>query len=177
MKSTIITTKIETPIGEMIAGATDRGLCLLEFCDRPALPKEIDELQRLLDAEIDEGEHQILNQTRKEIKEYFMGSRKSFDVVLNPPGSQFQMKVWKLLTEIPYGETSSYKSQSVRLGNVKAIRAVGKANGENRISIIIPCHRVIGQNGDLIGYGGGIWRKQFLLEFEAKISNNYSLLF
>ncbi|TAL68616.1 MAG: methylated-DNA--[protein]-cysteine S-methyltransferase [Bacteroidetes bacterium] len=175
MKNKIYTNKINTPIGEMIAAASGEGLCLLEFNDRPALPKELEDLKILLNAEIVEGEHDLIAQTKIQIDEYFQGKRKEFSIKLNTPGTEFQKQVWSVLIDIPYGNTRTYKNQAAKLGNPSSIRAVGKANGENRIAIIIPCHRVIGANGDLIGYGGGLWRKHYLLEFEAKIKNNYSL--
>lgn len=159
----------------MIAAASGEGLCLLEFNDRPALPKELEDLKILLNAEIVEGEHDLIAQTKIQIDEYFQGKRKEFSIKLNTPGTEFQKQVWSVLIDIPYGNTRTYKNQAAKLGNPSSIRAVGKANGENRIAIIIPCHRVIGANGDLIGYGGGLWRKHYLLEFEAKIKNNYSL--
>ncbi|OGU18165.1 MAG: cysteine methyltransferase [Ignavibacteria bacterium GWB2_35_12] len=175
MQNKIYTHKINTPLGDMIAAATDDGLCLLEFADRHACPKEIDDLKKLLKAEIIEEEHVIIEQTHNQIDEYFQGTRKEFSIKLNTPGTEFQTKVWSVLMEIPYGKTRTYKDQAIILGNSASIRAVGKANGDNRIAIIIPCHRVIGINGDLIGYGGGLWRKHHLLEFEAKINNNFSL--
>ena len=103
----------------------------------------------------------------KQLKEYFEGNRRSFDLKINPLGTEFQKKVWYKLLEIPYAEVISYLELSKRLGNVKAIRAVGHANGQNRINIIIPCHRVIGSDSRLVGYGGGLWRKEWLLRHEA----------
>lgn len=153
----------------MIAGADSDGLCLLEFADRPALPKEKEDLKRLLDADFCDASSLILEETERQVIEYFKGLRKEFDIKLKAPGSEFQRKIWVILQNIPYGATRSYKEQAIALGNLNAIRAVAKANGENRISIIIPCHRVIGSNGDLIGYGGGVWRKKKLLELEARV--------
>ena len=101
-----------------------------------------------------------------QLKEYFEGKRKIFSLDLDLEGTDFQKKVWNELLKIPYGETISYLELSKRVGNVKAIRAVGNANGKNPVSVIVPCHRVIGTNGRLIGYGGGLWRKRWLLEFE-----------
>jgi AraC family transcriptional regulator, regulatory protein of adaptative response / methylated-DNA-[protein]-cysteine methyltransferase len=160
--------RITTPIGPMLAGATDKGLCLLEFTDRRMLEFELSELKRLLKANIIFGANKIFESLEKQLSEYFSGSRKSFDIQLNTPGTEFQNVVWKKLGEIPYGKTVSYKMQAVKIGNPSAVRAVAKANGFNRISIIIPCHRVIGENGNLTGYGGGIWRKKWLLDFEKK---------
>lgn len=175
MQNKIYIQKFHTAIGEMIAGANDDGLCLLEFTDRHALPKELEDLKLLLHTEIVEEEHEIIAQTKIQIEEYFKGVRKEFSIKLNTPGTEFQKKVWAVLIDIPYGNTRTYKNQAARLGNSASIRAVGKANGDNRIAIIIPCHRVIGANGDLIGYGGGLWRKHHLLEFESKVNNNLSL--
>jgi AraC family transcriptional regulator of adaptative response/methylated-DNA-[protein]-cysteine methyltransferase len=175
MQNKIYIQNFNTPIGEMLAGGTDDGLCLLEFTDRPALPKELDDLKLLLHTEIIEEKHEIIETTKIQLDEYFKGIRKEFDIKINAPGTEFQKIVWSILREIPFGKTRTYKDQATILGNLNSIRAVGKANGENRIAIIIPCHRVIGANGDLIGYGGGLWRKHHLLEFEAKVDNNYTL--
>lgn len=158
--------RFDTPLGEMIAGATDEGLCLLEFADRKMLPTEWKELKHRLKAEIDESNHPVVDNTIAQLKEYFDGKRKDFDVPLNMPGTPFQQQVWNVLLGIPYGVTRSYKKQSEVLGNPEAIRAVARANGQNRIAIIIPCHRIIGEDGSMTGYGGGIWRKKKLLELE-----------
>lgn len=154
----------------MIAGATDEGVCLLEFNDRRMLPTEYKDLKRLLKTTFEEGENNHLIRLRKELNEYFEGSRKEFSITLVTPGSEFQKSVWKELMNIPYGTTRSYQEQSVALGKPEAIRAVANANGMNRISIIIPCHRVIGSDGHLTGYGGGLRRKRWLLDHEKKYS-------
>jgi AraC family transcriptional regulator, regulatory protein of adaptative response / methylated-DNA-[protein]-cysteine methyltransferase len=166
----IITSIIKTPIGDMIGGATDEGVCLLEFSDRRMLPTEYKDLKRLLKTTVEEGENNHLIQLRKELNEYFEGSRKDFSVSLVTPGSEFQKSVWKELMNIPYGTTRSYLEQSVAIGKPDSIRAVANANGMNRISIIIPCHRVIGSDGHLTGYGGGLIRKRWLLDHEKKYS-------
>lgn len=150
----------------MIAAATDEGLCLLEFADRRMLPTEFKDLRKRLKAEFEEKPHPVIDSAILQLNEYFEGKRKDFDLPLNMPGTPFQQQVWKVLLEIPYGSTRSYKKQSERLGNPEAIRAVAGANGQNRIAIIIPCHRVIGEDGSMTGYGGGIWRKKKLLELE-----------
>jgi methylated-DNA-[protein]-cysteine S-methyltransferase len=108
----------------------------------------------------------VLKNCFDQLAEYFEGKRKIFSLDLDPEGTDFQKKVWNELLKIPFGETISYLELSKRLGDVKAIRAVGNANGKNPVSVIVPCHRVIGTNGKLIGYGGGLWRKRWLLEFE-----------
>jgi methylated-DNA-[protein]-cysteine S-methyltransferase len=112
-----------------------------------------------------------------QLDEFFAGTRFTFDMPLQQPGTIFQQSVWSQLLHIPYGKTISYMELSKRLQNVKAIRAVGTANGNNNISIIVPCHRVIGSNGSLVGYGGDLWRKQWLLEHEGKFANGVQTLF
>ena len=166
----ITLTRIETELGIMIAGAVDDGICLLEFSDRRMLNTEYKDLEKYLKTTIIEGENRHFITIRKELEEYFEGSRKEFSVPLVTPGSAFQQAVWKELMKIPYGKTRSYQQQSVALGKPGSIRAVASANGMNRISIIIPCHRVIGSDGHLTGYGGGLKRKKWLLDHEKKYS-------
>jgi AraC family transcriptional regulator of adaptative response/methylated-DNA-[protein]-cysteine methyltransferase len=170
-KTIITTLRITTPIGPMVAGTTEKGICLLEFTDRHKLETEFNFLKKRYDAIILPGNNPLLNELCIQLEEYFDGKRKNFELLLDTPGTEFQQKVWKILQEIPYGATRSYTEQAISLGNIQAIRAVARANGDNHISIIIPCHRVIGANGDLVGYGGGIWRKKWLLELEQKNSN------
>jgi methylated-DNA-[protein]-cysteine S-methyltransferase len=119
----------------------------------------------------------LLQQCIAQLQEYFEGSRKVFDLPLRQQGTAFQLTVWKALTHIPYGRTISYMELAKRINNVKAIRAVGTSNGSNNIAIIVPCHRVIGSDGSLTGYGGGLWRKQWLLEHENKFANGVQVLF
>lgn len=166
----IKTIRIETPIGEMIAGATDEGICLLEFSDRRMLPTEYKDLKRLLKTTLEEGENKHLKTLRKQLKEYFSGQRKEFTIPLVTPGSEFQQAVWKELQNIPFGSTRSYNEQSIALNKPDSVRAVANANGMNRISLVIPCHRVIGSDGHLTGYGGGLKRKKWLLDHEKKYS-------
>ena len=161
--------RIETPIGTMYAAATAEGICMLEFTDRKMLETEFKDLAKSLDAIIIQGENPHFIPLEKELEEYFLGKRTEFTVPLSPVGTDFQKSVWKILMKIPYGETWNYKKQSEILGDAKKVRAVANANGMNKISILIPCHRVIGSNGTLTGYGGGIWRKQKLLELEKAI--------
>jgi AraC family transcriptional regulator, regulatory protein of adaptative response / methylated-DNA-[protein]-cysteine methyltransferase len=156
----------------MIAGATEEGVCLLEFSDRRMLPTEYRDLKRLLNTNIEVGVNFHIVQLKDQLKEYFDGSRKTFSVPLVTPGSEFQKSVWNELLKIPYGTTRSYLGQSVALGKPGAIRAVANANGMNRISIVIPCHRVIGSDGRLTGYGGGLKRKRWLLDHEKKHSGH-----
>ena len=161
--------RIETPIGTMYAAAVEEGICMLEFTDRKILETEFKDLAKSLNATIVQGENPHFKTLEKELSEYFEGNRKNFTVPLSPVGTDFQKSVWQVLMKIPYGETWNYKKQSEVLGDVKKVRAVANANGMNKISILIPCHRVIGSNGTLTGYGGGIWRKQKLLELEKSI--------
>lgn len=170
----IKTTKIITPIGEMIAGATKDGLCLLEFSDRQTPLPEFKVLEKFFGSEIKEGRHKYLRQSKKELKEYFSGKRKEFSVPLVTPGSEFQKSVWNILRKIPYGTTISYQKQADILKNPGSVRAVAQADGSNRIAIIIPCHRVIGSDGKLVGYGGGLERKKWLLNHEKKHSGKPS---
>ena len=157
---------IETPLGPMLAIAGDRGLELLEFVDRRALETELRELRNEWNVGIVPGEHPVLSVVKSELAEYFAGSRKIFDVQLNQRGSTFQLKAWRALCEIPYGETRSYADMARRVGSPHAVRAIGRVNGQNRIAIVVPCHRVIRSDGSLCGYGGGRWRKQWLLDHE-----------
>ncbi len=162
--------RFTTPIGPMFAGATDKGLCLLEFTDRRMLETEFKDLRKKLNAVILPGETKILTQTQNELDQYFEGNRKEFTIPLNTPGTDFQKSVWKALIDIPYGETRTYKEQAISIKNPNAVRAVGTANGYNRVAIIIPCHRVIGSDGSLTGYGGGLQRKKYLLDLEKKFA-------
>jgi len=165
-KSVLNIVRFTTPIGPMFACASDKGICLLEFTDRRMLEMEFKDLCKRLNAVILPGKNSHLDHVQCEIKEYFSGKRKNFTVPLHTPGTEFQLSVWNILQDIPYGETRSYKQQAVALDNQKAIRAVASANGYNRVSIIIPCHRVISSDGKLAGYGGGLHRKRWLLDFE-----------
>ena len=156
----------------MIAGATDHGICLLEFSDRKMLETELKTLAVKLNAIMIQAENKYFEPLRRQLTEYFNGLRKEFNLPLHTPGTEFQLKVWNELQKIPFGATRSYKSQALSLGQVSAVRAVANANGMNRISIIIPCHRVIGEDGSLTGYGGGLNRKKWLLDFEKNNSAN-----
>jgi AraC family transcriptional regulator of adaptative response/methylated-DNA-[protein]-cysteine methyltransferase len=164
----ISVTRILTPLGPMLAGATEKGICLLEFVDRRMLETQIKRLKKYLNAEFVPGTNKYFDVLANQLREYFDKKRNRFDVPLQLPGTEFQVKVWKELMKIPFGSTLSYKEQAIALNNPQAVRAVAKANGDNRIAIIIPCHRVIGNDGKLVGYGGGVWRKQYLLNLEKR---------
>jgi len=157
---------LRTPIGPMIAAATSRGVCLLEFTDRRMLEAQLETLGRRLQLPLVPGEHPTLERLKTELGEYFAGRRRSFEVPLHVGGSPFQERVWQELLLIPYGETRSYQDVARKVGSPEAVRAVGTANGMNRIAIVIPCHRVVNKGGKLGGYGGGLWRKQRLLGLE-----------
>ena len=166
----IRTVKIESPLGELIAGATDEGVCLLEFNDRKRAARECSDIVKLLNQTVEEGVNEHLTTLIKQLGEYFTGSRKEFSVPLVTPGTDFQQEVWKELVEIPYGCTRSYQEQANAINRPESVRAVANANGTNRIAIVIPCHRVIGSDGRLTGYGGGLRRKKWLLDHEKKYS-------
>jgi AraC family transcriptional regulator of adaptative response/methylated-DNA-[protein]-cysteine methyltransferase len=163
----ITLSRILTPLGPMIAGATDNGICLLEFVDRRMLETQLKRLTRRLNASFTVGEHSAFDSLSEQLEQYFNGDRQKFKLVLDKQGTHFQDKVWSCLEQIPYGQTRSYQQQAENIGNPKAVRAVAKANGDNCLAILIPCHRVIGKNGSLTGYGGGLWRKKRLLEIEG----------
>ncbi|NUQ81733.1 MAG: methylated-DNA--[protein]-cysteine S-methyltransferase [Bacteroidetes bacterium] len=146
---------IPSPLGPLVAEATDEALLRLTFIDQPpSVPRKED--------------HPVLQRVATELEAYFAGTLTVFSVPVSPAGTGFEQTIWSLLSRIPYGTTLSYKELSVQYGNLKAIRAVGKANGSNPIAILIPCHRVIGADGSLTGYAGGLERKRWLLDFEAK---------
>lgn len=165
-KQIVNLTRIQTDLGTMIACATQKGICLLEFADRKMLETELKHITQTLKAPIVQGENEYFEPLREQIELYFAGKLREFDLPLDMVGTDFQKQVWQVLLQIPYGATASYAQQAQRLGNPKAVRAVANANGMNKISIIIPCHRVIGSDGSLTGYGGGLWRKQKLLSLE-----------
>jgi len=160
--------RIDTPLGAMLAVADDRGLRLLEFADRRALETELAALRKRLKTNVVPGEHRHLDAIGTQLARYFSGENLEFDIPLAPIGSDFQLRTWELLRSIPIAETRSYSWMAERLGIPNARRAVGRANGTNMMSIIIPCHRVIRADGSLCGYGGGLWRKKWLLDHERK---------
>jgi AraC family transcriptional regulator of adaptative response/methylated-DNA-[protein]-cysteine methyltransferase len=160
-------TRLGTPLGAMVAAATDDALCLLEFADRRMLETQIDRLQTRLPGRFVPGDNDILARTQVQIAEYFAGTRRAFDLPLVTPGTEFQRAVWGALRTIPYGATRSYADQARAIDRPAAVRAVGRANGDNRIAIIVPCHRVVGASGVLVGYGGQLWRKKALLALEC----------
>jgi AraC family transcriptional regulator of adaptative response/methylated-DNA-[protein]-cysteine methyltransferase len=168
--ASIRATLLPSPLGPLLAAATDQGLCMLEFADRRKLPAQAADLTRWYGQPVIPGTHPVIEQAARELAAYFAGTRTTFEVPLDLKGTAFQVTVWRELLRIPYGETISYEELAARIGRPGAQRAVGLANGRNRIPIVIPCHRVIQKNGQLRGYGGGLWRKQFLLDLERGVS-------
>ena len=152
----------------MLVGATEDALCLLEFVDRRLLPAQIERIRKVLDSIFVPGTNAVIDETARQLSEYFSGERAAFDLPLELCGTDFQREVWQALIEIGYGSTRSYADVAGSLGRDAAVRAVGRANGMNAIAIVVPCHRVVGADGKLTGYGGGLWRKQRLLDLEAE---------
>jgi AraC family transcriptional regulator of adaptative response/methylated-DNA-[protein]-cysteine methyltransferase len=162
----LLARRLDTPLGKMLALADRQGLRLLEFVDRRGLENEIGRLRRRLRCAVVPGSNSTLQAVETQLGRYFAGEQREFDLPLAPVGSAFQQDVWAALRLIPAGETRSYAEIATGIGRAGAQRAVGRANGSNNISIVIPCHRVIGADGSLSGYGGGVWRKQRLLDHE-----------
>jgi AraC family transcriptional regulator of adaptative response/methylated-DNA-[protein]-cysteine methyltransferase len=160
--------RIATPLGPVLAGATDTGLALLEFTDRRMLERQLSILERRVGARSVSGDHEWIRTIEAQLAEYFSGARREFDLPLDLRGTPFQEAAWRELLTIPYGGTRSYADQARRIGRPTAVRAVGRANGDNRIAIVVPCHRVVGADGSLTGYGGGVWRKRALLDLETR---------
>ncbi len=159
-------TRISTPLGPMIAAATADALVLLEFADRRMLPRQLEALHNRIDCVYVPGENPLLTHASERLGLYFSGEITHLDIPISAPGTPFQEDVWRALLEIPYGSTASYAQIAQAIGRPRAVRAVARANGDNRLAIAVPCHRVVGSDGKLTGYGGGLWRKKKLLELE-----------
>ena len=159
---------IKTRMGEMVIVATDKGVCLFEFADYKYLKKELLQIMKNYNGIFIIENHHYFDLLISQLEEYFKEKRSVFDIKLDMIGTDFQKTVWNSLLKIPYGQTISYKQQADILRKPSAVRAVANANGQNKISILIPCHRVIGSNGSLTGFGGGIERKKMLLELESR---------
>ena len=158
----------KTKIGELIFGSFEDKLCLLDFKYRK-MRKTVDErIKKGLKANFKEHNTEIIEKARAELDEYFRGNRKEFDLLLQMVGTDFQKSVWNALLKVPYGTTSTYLQLAFDINNEKAVRAVASANGANSMAIIVPCHRIIGSNGELVGYGGGLPVKKRLLKLEQK---------
>lgn len=164
----MVVNRILTPLGPMVAAVVDEELCLLEFADRRMLETQFKRVAKIYRRTFANAEHPIIAQTQEQISEYFDGNREQFNVPISIEGTDFQRSVWNQLLTIPCGETTSYDQIAIGIKNAKAQRAVGRANGDNRIAIVVPCHRVIRSDGAISGYGGQVWRKKWLLEHENK---------
>jgi AraC family transcriptional regulator, regulatory protein of adaptative response / methylated-DNA-[protein]-cysteine methyltransferase len=162
----VVLSWLRSPLGPLLAGANAQGVCLVEFTDRRMIAAQLATAGRLFGARVTAGSNEHLEQLRAELAGYFVGSVQRFSVPVVYPGSPFQRQVWEELLRIPYGETRSYEELAIAIRTPTATRAVGRANGLNRLSILIPCHRVVRKDGTLGGYGGGLWRKQYLLDLE-----------
>jgi O-6-methylguanine DNA methyltransferase len=161
----VATRTIETPIGPMIAGASPTAIVLLDFAQRPMITAQLAAVRRRI-GPTSEHDSPLLDRLEHQLAEYFGGIRRAFDLPLDVPGSAFQERVWAELSRIPYGATISYRELAERVETPNAFRAIGRANGSNRVAIIIPCHRVIAADGRLGGYGGGLPAKEWLLALE-----------
>jgi O-6-methylguanine DNA methyltransferase len=166
----VVVSMVRTPLGLMLAGATDDGLCLLEFTDRPMLPTQLAILERRLGRPIVAGRHPVLDELPRQLDAYFAGRHLGFDLPLITPGTPFQERVWDELRRIPPGATISYEELAASAGRPRAHRAAGTANGANRLALVIPCHRVIHKTGETGNYGGGRWRKAWLLDHEQRMA-------
>ena len=170
----LTSTWLPTPLGNMLAVAHDDGIVLLDFANRATLEPTVAKLRarfaaRGAHAVIVPGGHRHLATLATELKEYFAGERRTFTVPISPAGTAFERRAWDALRAIPFGQTRSYGQQAAAMGDARAVRAVGRANGRNTINILIPCHRVIAASGHLTGYGGGLARKQWLLRHERAV--------
>ena len=159
----------KTKYGEFILGSFDNRLCLLDFRYRKMRTTVDNRIKKGLNAEYIESDNDLLKKTRQQLQEYFSWQRKEFSIPILTIGTNFQKSVWKALAEVPYGKTSTYLDLARKINNEKAVRAVASANGANSIGLIIPCHRIIGSNGELVGYGGGLAVKKRLLKLEQNL--------
>ena len=166
MPNAIQTRQFKTPVGVLVLGAFENQLCLCDWQYRKMRSTIDQRVQTYFKAEFREGNAPVLEVTIDQLQEYFDGKRQAFDIPMTWAGTDFQQQVWQALMEIPFGSTTTYMNLSKKLGNALAIRAVASANGANAISILVPCHRVIGSNGELVGYAGGLDAKKKLLQLE-----------
>jgi AraC family transcriptional regulator of adaptative response/methylated-DNA-[protein]-cysteine methyltransferase len=167
--ATVMLRTIDTPIGALLAGATERAIVLCDFAERRMIAAQLAAVRRRIGPTV-EGTNALLDELERQLRAYFAGERRDFDLPLDIPGSPFQERVWNELRRIPYGATISYRELAERVEAGGAFRAVGRANGANRVAVIVPCHRVIAAGGGLGGYGGGLDAKRHLLALEAASS-------
>jgi AraC family transcriptional regulator of adaptative response/methylated-DNA-[protein]-cysteine methyltransferase len=171
--ATVTVRHIDTPVGTLLAGATERAVVLCDFADRRMIAAQLAAVRRRIGRTI-EGTNPLLDELERQLRDYFAGVRRDFDLPLDIPGSPFQERVWGELRRIPYGATISYRELAARVEAGGAFRAVGRANGANRVAIVVPCHRVIAAGGGLGGYGGGLGAKRRLLDLEAGVASQLS---
>ena len=164
----LVISRIETPIGTMVAAAVDQGIAVLDFADRRATRTALRNASARLKSAPTIGRNPHLDALESQLGEYFAGTRTTFDLPLARRGTAFEESVWAWLQTIPPGETRSYADGATAVGRPQAVRAIGRANGRNPVAIVVPCHRVIGSDGVLTGYGGGLWRKRALLDLEER---------
>ncbi|TCS96828.1 methylated-DNA--[protein]-cysteine S-methyltransferase [Hazenella coriacea] len=164
----IVWSQMDSPVGTLVLAVSDKGLCQLTFCKKcdPAVSLQVWCKQWFTKPKVERNDHEVLPY-KEQLHEYFQKKRREFDLPVDLHGTPFQKLVWKQLQQIPYGEVRSYKEVAQAMGAPKAVRAVGGANNRNPISIVVPCHRVIGSNGSLVGYGGGLHIKEYLLNLEG----------
>ena len=166
--SPVVVSWLPSTLGPLVVGATTAGICFLEFSDPERLETQLAALRKTFRTPVVPGTNDYLDTLKRELESYFAGELREFSVPLVYPGTDFQRRVWGQLLKIPYGETCSYEDIAIAVGQPKAVRAVGRTNGMNRVAIVIPCHRVVNKGGQLGGYGGGLRRKQFLLDLERR---------
>ena len=157
-----------SPCGELVLASMGDELCLCDWNGMPCAERNLCRIGRYVNADFRTEPSSVIEQTKRQLDEYFAGSRKEFDIPLHPFGTDFQLQVWRALFDIPYGETRTYMEIALKIGNAKGVRAVAQAIGANGIDILIPCHRVVGSNNSLTGYTGGLGKKKFLLKIERK---------
>ena len=166
IQDTVFTTYYHSPVGLLKISGTEHYISEVSFFDKTQKP-----------ASKTKNMPQLVIQSIEQLIQYFQGERRVFELPIHQPGSPFQQEVWSELMTIPFGKTISYLELARKIGDLKATRAVATANGKNNVAIIVPCHRVIGSNRELVGYGGGLWRKKWLLEHEAKVAHGVQTLF
>lgn len=166
--STVELRRIDTAIGPLLLGATTDAVVLCDFAERAMIHEQLASVRRRIGPTTGTGDGLLLDRLERQLREYLAGERRSFDLPIDAPGSEFQERVWEQLNAIPYGSAISYRELAARVGVAAASRAVGRANGSNRVAVIIPCHRVVATGGGLGGYGGGLAAKQWLLALEAR---------
>ena len=165
MKPELYTSTHQSPLGNLLIASSIRGIICLEFLDDEQ--EMIQKIEKLGDFEVVHELNSHISACKDQLDAYFAKELRVFDLPLDLHGTDFQQRVWKELLSVPYGSTRTYKEQALALGDIKAIRAVAKANGDNKIAIVVPCHRIIGSDQSLTGYAGGLWRKRALLELES----------